>query len=313
MAAGDDLQAAVNSAPSGSVLRLAPGDYNVGTDIQLKSGVSISCASGAILHSNGSQNIFVISKASNISIWNCDLDGTNTSGGFSAAVFVLNSNNIHINNNNFRNWKAKPYLFQYNSDNFSFSGNTNLNNSGNEYQPVSTIYNDGNAHNHVYFTDNSFSGFSRMGIEAQLDQSYDIHFDRNNLNMNYTGSYSEGIGLSIVSNAGGPLPASGTISDNVIYGKGPWGIELGTENMTVSGNKISGMSWGIIPSSAPGSAILNNILNDAHSFGEDGGYLDDTWYGTNVINGVSTDGWSGHGTSVVPTINVPSQKFCSPQ
>ena len=138
-------------------------------------------AQSAILGSGTSSAPFQIANASNITIANLTFDGSAAGGvsTYAAAIWVTGGvSKLHIQGNLFQNNVSQSDLYVFNSDEIYFQGNTS---GPNEYQPVSGHVTDGTVHSSVYITDNTLSGFSRMGIELQGNSGafQDIHVDRN--------------------------------------------------------------------------------------------------------------------------------------
>jgi hypothetical protein len=307
-----NLQNAINNASSGTLLSLAPGTYNVGTALNLKSGVSIQCQCGAILKSTSNNRIFTGNPVSNVTISNCVIDGNSGGPGTTDGAIYLDgySSGIHIANNTFQNWRRAGDLYLWLA-NESFVQNNVFTNG---YQPVSWMSDPGsNLLDMLVVSDNNITNYSRMGIETGFSATVaDIHIDRNVTNNTHDMPLSI---IGDIGNNGGS--ANSTIWGNMLLcgncanaifevgvqdtGKAPFDV-------TVSGNSIYNTVWGMTISSSLGVAILNNTFSNITNgpFGEDGGWDGTEWIGTNTVNGSPQVGWPGHTYGAEPPTYSPS-------
>jgi hypothetical protein len=308
---GDNIQAVINAASAGSIIDFNPGTYNIGTVINLKSGVSLEGSHGAVLATSGSNGLFQGLGVHDITIDGFTLDGSKgDSGNVSGAIYLQQagttpSNNIHITNDTFQNFKNSNDLWLWSTQN-TLIQNDHFQNG---YQAITWDQDPGAPHlDTMVIAGNTFSNFTRMGVETALPNPVsNFHVD-NNVFSNI------GIfGASIIAQVD-----SGTISGNTFTGIGENPLEIGSGdppgpyNVTVSQNTSDHGSYLI--SHVPGSVIEGNTINGFNSaiyansaFNQDGGYDGTEFIGTNVLGGVTQTGWPGSGEAygVAPTIFAP--------
>jgi hypothetical protein len=295
-------QQAMRAAPvADRTAYLLSGTYTITSPIALNSqdnGEIWTTYPGAPAHSavlvNGSSNskIFDMSSVQNLTFSNLTFDGGSSGGN---AIFIdSNANNIHVQNNLFRNHFNGSDLWIYNSDNIYFQNNTS---GPNELQPITGHVTDGKVHSGIFVTDNNISGFSRFGVELQTNSAgyfQNVHLDRNVVNITAGGG---SVGNEVFSLVAGPSSVGNTVGGNKITGvrgDNQVFLELGTNNTSVENNSVTQIDHPIAFSSASGSEIESNTFtNDGQAFSRDGGYNDTQWVGVNTVNGVSQTGWSG--------------------
>jgi hypothetical protein len=298
-------QQAMRAAPvADRTAYLLSGTYTVTSPIVLSAqdnGETWTTYPGAAAHSavlvNGSSDseifdIYDKTSVQNLTFSNLTFDGGSSGGN---AVFIGgNGNNIHVQNNVFRNHFNGSDLYIYNSDNVYFQGNTS---GPNELQPVSGHVTDGKVHSGLFVTDNNLSGFNRIGVELQQNSAgyfQNVHLDRNVVKISARGNSAGNMVFSFVA---GPSSVGNTVWGNTVTGvrgNNQAFLELGSNNTSVEHNSVSQIDWGVSFSSARGSEVENNTFtNDGPAFSKGGAYNDSQWVGVNTINGVSQTGWSG--------------------
>jgi hypothetical protein len=273
-----------------------------------------------VVGGSGNFNLFEIngaSQISNITISNLTMDG-GTGGGFQAALRVDSAtDHLIVTNNVFQNFPTVNVgaFYVYNSDYVFFQGNTVTN----VYQPISMHLTDHILHGHWFITDNTLGMPQRMGMEMQDNNTptvgvFDVHVDRNDITTwNHGPAFSNNIGLSFV--PFGPGGACNTIYGNTFHGTsgvGGWAIELVASNTYVSNNTMTNVDYGFFFAQDSGSLVELNTMTGSplNPFNKDGGWDNTQWVGTNTLNGVSTDGWSGQPNSgSKPTTCSPSPAF----
>ena len=298
-------QQAMRAAPvADKVAYLLSGTYTITSPIALNSqdnGETWTTYPGAPADSavlvNGSSNsklfdIIYNSSVQNLTFSNLTFDGGSSGGN---AIFIDGTaNNIHVQNNLFRNHFNGSDLYIYNSDNIYFQDNTS---GPNELEPVAGHVTDNKAHSGIFITDNNISGFNRFGVELQQNSAgyfQNVHIDRNVVNIS---AHGNPVGNEVFSLVSGPSPLGNTVWGNTVTGvrgDNQVFLELSANNTSVEQNSVSQMDWGISFSSTLGSEVENNTFtNVGAAFGPDGGYNDTQWVGVNQVNGVSQTGWSG--------------------
>ena len=308
---GANIQSTINSAALGTTIVFASGTYNITSVIVLKSGVSLKGRSGAILHSNGSSGIFKGLGVSDITISGFVIDGNDGGPGQVAGAIYLDSStgidttgnpssNIKIIYNTFQNWANTNVFYLWASNNTYIQGNT-INDS---WQGLSWSSNPGDNLDTLVISDNRFSGIQRYGIEVGFGGIVtNLHIDRNVIGNMGEGSSGS---ISLVAGSAATQIGPGTMSGNQIDGAtGNAQVELGDGSsgstgmlkITVERNRISNVTkqndiTGMMFAHAEGCAVLQNtFINVMVPFGQDGGFDDTQWIGTNTVNGVAWTGW----------------------
>ncbi len=301
---GADIQKVIDSAASGTTVVFTPGTYDVSNVINLKSGVSLEGQPGAELLSNGSSGLFQGLGVQDITISGFTFDGHNGGPGQGSGAIYLDSstgdnngtpsNNINILNNTFQNWTNSSDLWLWGTQNTYIEGNT----LKDGYQGINWATDAGTpALNNLVISGNTITGMQAMAIETAFSSTIsNIHIDYNNI------SNIKDISLSFVEGPTGGNFESGTVWGNHIDGtnSGSTLLELGNyvgpDNITVANNVLSNAQYGMMFSHAGGAAVLDNAFTNVQTpFSEDGGYDGTEWIGGNTVDGVTQNGWSGHG------------------
>jgi hypothetical protein len=307
---GDDVQAAITSAAPGTTLVFAPGTYPVTNTITLKSGVSLYGRPGAILQAQyGSMmNGLVGAGVSDVTISGFIFDGGPNGGGgiggtpdgnpiqLNGFVFIhMNSNNVRVIWNDFRNNTHQADMFVYNSDEIHFQKNV----AENDYSCFEGHHTDNLLHAGFYITDNVLKDFHFMAVNSLFAVQGEFHVDRNQLSNPTASIINHGnVGLSVVGDSPGHNAVEhATIWGNTIEAPDWTGIEVGVQNTTVSNNTLD-VHTGFFLASEANSVVENNtitVFTSDLAFFPDGGYDMTEWVGTNLVTGVSQTGWPGHG------------------
>jgi parallel beta-helix repeat protein len=278
---GAALQNAISAAQPGETIVVGSGTYSPVT--VSTSNLTIEAAAGAapVISASPSASAAVTVQANNTTIQGFTFNASSApASSTSGAILMVNVNGATLTNNTFQNINTNAVLF-YQSDNVTIANNT----ATNVTEFVSGVDNSG-AHSNISVSGNTVSGVSRIGVEMQGNYS--------NLQVNNNNMTNDVMGISIVE---GPDTTGVSVSGNTISG-GVTAIEASDANMTVTNNTISNATGGVSIAATPNGVFQNNTFtNVSIPIGQDGGFTDQQWVGTNTIDGSEVDGWQGQPNS----------------
>jgi hypothetical protein len=237
------------------------------------------------------------SSCSNLAIRNLKIIGSNAATSMMQFTSTPTAplNNIFIE----ANWivdRASQPLIAYNPDNLYIRGNKFDVGTTQGNNALSTPFNDNTAHTNIFITDNVFINCARMCIESQQQGPYgsqpqisNVHIDRNVCNncvMVTAGTFS------FISAVTGPGTGSTLIGNSLSRATGTpclGGIEVVTQNMTVTDNREVNVCWNYSIAHIQGSSFFNNWftydMTTTHAgFTIDGDYDHTEWIGSNNYN-----------------------------
>jgi regulation of enolase protein 1 (concanavalin A-like superfamily) len=257
------IQNALNSAGGGGTVNLAPGSYNISSQVTIPSGVKLEGGGKATLNwSSGSMGNMLYSP------WNSN--GTTVDGvTFNGAGYKIDpdGSNLTISNNTFEN-NSQGSAYYGNGlyipdveSNSKITGNTFNNITGNvgiyifnsvNVQITNNKFNsDGegikgqwfNGGSNDVISNNTLNQIYRFGIECQgnptnltVDNNYLANWQQRNSHIGLSIATGEGNGITIDNNT---ILGSGISNPSTAY----TAIEAMGNNLTIAGNYGAGWGW----------------------------------------------------------------------
>jgi regulation of enolase protein 1 (concanavalin A-like superfamily) len=258
------IQNALNSAGGGGTVNLAPGSYNVSSQLTIPSGVKLEGGGKATLNwTSGSMGNLLYSP------WNSN--GTTVDGvALNGAGYKIDpgGSNLTISNNTFENVSQQSAYYGnglYIPDvesNSKITGNTFNNITGNvgiyifnaiNVQITNNTFNSDaegikgqwfNGGSNDVISNNTLNQIYRFGIECQgnptnltVDNNYLANWQQRNSHIGLSIATGEGNGVTIDNNT---ILGSGISNPSTAY----TAIEAMGNNLTIAGNYGAGWGWG---------------------------------------------------------------------